>query len=370
MRIRRIETFCTQYAGLVRVAADSGQEGWGQVSTYHADISALVLHRQVAPHALGADVAELSLVEQLTETVLAREHKFPGSHLCRAVGGLETALWDLHGKLQQKTVCELLGGTPRPFRAYASSMRRDISPEEEAKRFLQLQNDNGFDAFKFRVGKECGQDQDEWQGRTEKIIPEMRRALGDNVALLADANSCYSPARAIEVGRMLEDSGICHFEEPCPYWRPDWTQQATRALSVDVCGGEQDNNLALWQYMIEGGVMNVAQPDICYLGGMFRTLKVAEMARRVSMPVTPHCANLSLVTVFTLHLMGALPNAGPYLEFSIEDDSYYPWQYGIYDPMPEVINGKAQVSGAPGWGIEPRQEWLQKSEYKKSEMQE
>ena len=105
-------------------------------------------------------------------------------------------------------MCELLGGTPRPLRVYASSMRRDITPEDEAERLARLRDRHGFDAFKFRVGSECGHDRDEWPGRTEAIVPAVRRALGDDAALLVDANSCYTPARAIEVGRMLEDHGV------------------------------------------------------------------------------------------------------------------------------------------------------------------
>ena len=49
-------------------------------------------------------------------------------------------------------------------------------------------------------------------------MPTVRKALGPDARLLVDANSGYSPGKAIEVGRMLEDNGICHFEEPCPYW--------------------------------------------------------------------------------------------------------------------------------------------------------
>ena len=367
MKIRRIETFCTSHVGLVRVTTECGAHGWGQVSTYHADISVLVLHKQVAPHALNTDIGELEQVESLVERIFEREHKFPGSHLCRAVCGLETALWDLHGKRAQKSVCELLGGTPRPFRVYGSSMRRDITPEAEAARFIELRDKFGFNAFKFRIGRECGHDQDEWPGRTEAIIPAIRQALGDEVTLLADANSCYSPSRAIEVGKQLSDYGICHFEEPCPYWRPQWTKQVTDALPMDITGGEQDNQLPLWQYMIDERVMNVAQPDVCYMGGIFRTLQVAKMAEQANMPLTPHAANLSLVTIFTLHLMGAIANAGPYVEFSIEDNSYYPWQYGVYAPMPVIENGMATISDAPGWGVEINPDWLGAARYEKSE---
>ena len=361
MKIQSIETYSTREVGLVRVRTDDGAEGWGQVSTYHADISAAILHRQVAPWALGFDVSGPARIGALADFVCEREHKFPGSHLCRAVGGVDTALWDLHGKLRGKSVCELLGGTPRPLRAYASSMRRDISPRDEAERFLRLRDQCGFDAFKFRVGAECGHDRDEWPGRTEEIVPAVRRALGDDATLLVDANSCYSPKRAIETGRMLEDNGVCHFEEPCPYWEPEQTREVARALKLDVTGGEQDNNLTLWRHLTESRAMDVAQPDVCYMGGIARTLRVAEMARRAGMPVTPHSANLSLVTVFTLHLMGAIAGAGPYVEFSIEGADYYPWQDGVYDDMPVVRDGKADIPAGPGWGVRIREDWLRRA---------
>ena len=131
MKIKSIETFSTEFVGFVRVETDDGHEGWGQVSTYNSDISTLVLHRQVAPYALAADAFD---IDGLMDLIPEREHKFPGSYLRRAMGGLDTALWDLRGKVEGKSVCELLGGTPRPIRVYASSMRRDISARDEAAR--------------------------------------------------------------------------------------------------------------------------------------------------------------------------------------------------------------------------------------------
>ena len=177
-------------------------------------------------------------IDTLVDTIVEREHKFPGSYLRRAIGGLDTALWDLHGKLAGKSVCELIGGQPGSIRAYASSMKRDITPSDEADRLCHLRDEFGFDAFKVRVGAEVGHDQDEWPGRTEEIIPTMRKALGDEVTILADANSCYSPSRAIEVGRILEDNDFGHFEEPCPYWEMEQTRQVADALDIDVSGGE------------------------------------------------------------------------------------------------------------------------------------
>ncbi|HMQ58238.1 MAG TPA: mandelate racemase/muconate lactonizing enzyme family protein [Rhizobiaceae bacterium] len=366
MKLTALETFTTEFVCFVRATAEDGSQGWGQVAPYHADITAQVLHRQVAPHVLGRDCIA---IDDMLDIVRDREHKYPGSYLRRAMGGVDTALWDMRGRIEEKPVCVLLGGTPGSFRAYASSMKRDITPKEEAERFIRLRDAYGFDAFKFRIGAEVGRDRDEWPGRTEEIVPTIRKALGDDVALLVDANSCYSPARAIAVGHMLEDNGISHYEEPCPYWEFEQTKQVTDALSIDVTGGEQDCMMANWKGMIDGRIVDVLQPDVCYLGGISRTMRVARMAEAAGMPITPHAANLSMVTLFTMHLLRAIPNAGKYLEFSIEGENYYPWQIGLFATDPySIVDGKATVTDAPGWGVEVNPEWLARSRYQVSRL--
>jgi L-alanine-DL-glutamate epimerase-like enolase superfamily enzyme len=365
IRITRIETFATPAVGFVRITDQTGAQGWGQVSTYHADITVQVLHRQVAPSTLGVEITDL---DDHLDRIAEREHKFPGSYLCRAMCGLDTAIWDLRGKAAGLPVTALIGGSAGPLRAYASSMKRDITPSDEAARLSRLRDEQGFDAFKFRVGSECGRDKDEWEGRTEEIIPLMARAMGPGVDLLADANSCYSPARAIEVGRMMEANGLVHFEEPCPYWELEQTRAVTQALDIDVTGGEQDWDLTIWRRMIDMRAVDIVQPDICYLGGLSRTLRVVRMAHEAGLPVTPHCANWSMVTLFTMHLLRAIPNPGKYLEFSIEGPDYYPWQYGLFRNDPYAIrDGKATVTDAPGWGVKIDPEWLARSTYQVSE---
>jgi len=363
VKIRSVESFGNADVALVRVQTDDGAEGWGQVAPYNADITAQVLHRQVAPHALGGNPLDIDF---LVDTIPEREHKFPGSYLNRALAGLDTALWDLRGKLEGKSVCELIGGRPREVRAYGSSMRRDISPKDEADRLVRLHEREGFDAFKVRIGKEFGHDEDEWPGRTEEVVRTVRAALGDDVALLVDANSCYTPAKAIEVGRMLEEHGVSHFEEPCPYWELDWTREVAEALELDVTGGEQDWDERVWRRMVGMRAVDVVQPDVCYLGGFTKALRVAALAGAADIRCTPHAANHSLVLVFTLHLLGALENAGPYVEFSIEPDRDYPWQVGMYEPRQEVVDGMVSIPTGPGWGVEISPDWLSRSEHRSS----
>jgi len=359
MKIQRLETFTDQFVCFVRLTTDSGDVGWGQTSTYNADITATIFHRQVAPWALGADACDITgLVRRIEE----REHKFPGSYRCRALAGLDTALWDLHGRLQGKPVVELLGGRPRQLRAYASSMKRDITPEAEAQRLLRLRDTKGFDAFKWRVAAECGRDIDEWPGRTEAIVPTVAHALGDGIAKLVDANGGFSPARAIDIGRLLESEGVAHFEEPCPYWELEQTKSVTEAPELDVTGGEQDWDLATWRRMIDIRAVDVVQPDVMYMGGLSRTMMVTAMAAAAGLPCTPHSANLSLVTICTMHLLGAIANPGKYLEFSIEGADYYPWQEGLFlgDPF-AIRDGQVTIPSAPGWGVEINPAWLARS---------
>ncbi|WP_407050778.1 mandelate racemase/muconate lactonizing enzyme family protein [Methyloraptor flagellatus] len=367
-KIAKLETFTNAYVCFVKLTTDTGDVGWGQTSTYHADITATVFHRQVAPWVLGRSALD---VDALIDLVEEREHKFPGSYRCRALAGLDTAMWDLRGKLEGKPVVELIGGKPGFLRAYASSMKRDITPEAEAARFVRLRDEKGFDAFKWRVGAECGRDIDEWPGRTEAVIPTVARALGDGIAKLVDGNSGFSPARAIEVGHMLEAEGISHFEEPCPYWKLEQTKQVTDALSLDVTGGEQDCEIGIWERMIEMRAVDVLQPDIMYMGGLSRTLRVCRLGEAAGLPVTPHSANLSLVTMCTMHMLGAIPNAGKYLEFSIEGDDYYPWQDGLFLGDPFAIDaGRAKIPDAPGWGVEINPAWLDKAVRQVSEAEQ
>lgn len=367
MKISLIESFCTEFVGFVRVTAEDGSIGWGQLSTYNADITQKVLHRQVAPWVLGRDVSTAALLDDLLDLVTEKEHKFPGSYLRRAMAGFDTAIWDWYGRQQGKPVAALLGGSAGQVRAYASSMKRDITPQDEAARMCDLRDRYGFDAFKVRAGAEVGRNQDEWPGRTEMMIRTMRQQMGESAALLIDANSCYAPERAIEVGQMLQDHGFCHFEEPCPYWELEQTKQVTETLDIDVTGGEQDCDLPTWRRMIEMRAVDILQPDILYLGGISRTMRVVNMAASAGLPVTPHCANLSMVTLFTMHLLRAIPNAGHYLEFSIEGPDYYPWQDQLFMNTPyKIDNGHASVTEAPGWGVEINPAWLEASHHQKS----
>lgn len=367
MKIKKLETFTKPYVSFVKVTDTENNVGYGQMSTYHADITAQIFHKQVAPWVLGKSWYDFEDIENL---VMEKEHKFPGSYVLRAIAGLDTALWDMKGRIEEKPVVSLIGGSPGKLRVYGSSMKRDITPIQEAERFKKLEDVFGIDAFKFRLGAECGRGEDEWPGRSEEIIKVINKSLDPNTAKLVDANSCFSADRAIEIGHLLEDNDISHFEEPCPYWEPDETLKVTNALNIDVTGGEQDCDFRVWKDMIDRNVVNIVQPDVMYMGGLTRSLKVAKMAEDNDINCTPHAANLSLVTMCTMHFLKAIPNAGKYLELSIEGQDYYPWQEDLFTNKPFLVkNGQVEIHDSPGWGVEINQNWLENANYNVSEIE-
>jgi L-alanine-DL-glutamate epimerase-like enolase superfamily enzyme len=361
VRIESIETLVRGPIAVVRVATDDGVVGIGQTAPYEAELTAQVLHAMVAPCFLGRDPWD---VERLVEDCLRLHYKFPSSFLHRALSGVDTALWDVLGKVTGQPVSKLLGGHAREsVPMYASSMRRDISPEQEVERLGELAAEHGFRAAKIRVGQAMGRDTDASPGRTERIVAHLREVLGDGFDLSADANGGFSAARAVRVGRMLEAHGYFHFEEPCPFAQLEQTAQVAAALDIPVSGGEQDISLVQFQRMISGAVVDIVQPDIGYLGGISRARKVAVLAEVAGLPCTPHCANDSLLRVFTLHLAVAMPACTQYQEWSIEDT---PWTRDLYGPAPAVVDGAVAAPAGPGWGIELSPDFVATAERRSS----
>lgn len=347
MIVESIETFLIDQVAMVRVRTDDGIDGYGQTAPFAPEQTIDTLHALVAPFFVGQDPWDL---EVLIDRCLREQYKFPSTFIYRALCGIDTAIWDVLGKATGQPVYKLLGGKHRDkIPVYASSMSRSISPAAEAERIQELRETNGFRAAKVRLGNNMGRDRDTSPGRTEALIPHMRRALGDDFELCADANGGFSAAHAIKIGRILEENNYYHFEEPCPFPLYEETARVADALDIPVAGGEQDNSLEQFQRMINRRVVDIVQPDIGYLGGMSRARKVAGMADIAGIPCTPHCSNTSMLQIFVMHLVASMPACTHYQEWGIESG----WKMdGMYSPMPKVIDGYLVVGDDPGWGIQ------------------
>lgn len=352
MKIVRIETYATDEVAAVRLFTDNGLEGLGQTGCYGARHSAALLHEMLAPLFLGRNPWDL---QALVREAQRATYKFAGTFLCRALCGIDTALYDLLGQATGQPVYRLLGGAlRREIPMYASSMTRASAPEAEVAFLEEVVARDGFRGVKVKIGQRMGMDADAMPGRSERLITLLRDALPDT-DLSADGNGGFSVARAVRMGRLLEAHGYYHFEEPCPYPQLENTSRVAAALDIPVSGGEQDNVLEHFQRMIHMQAVDIVQFDIGYLGGITRARRIAEMAESAGMPCMPHCANRSLVQVFTLHLCASMLACYPYQEWRVTEDR--PWAERIYEPLPRVVGGTVTLSDAPGWGVRLREDF-------------
>ncbi len=359
MQLRSIETYSTKSICFVRITDDQGAQGWGMTAPFSANITAQVLHQIAA----GTAFLPYEDFTAVADEIIYQQYKFLGTFLARAAAGVDTALWDLHAKREEKSVAELAGKRREGIDLYASSMKRNLPVQEEADRLRALQDKLGYRAVKLHPGIPVGRDKDFWPNRTEDMVKAMMKTAAPGTHVIVDVNGNYSVERAIEAAKFLHDQGVALFEEPCPYWDIDMTRQVRKAcanIGIPVAGGEQDYVDTMWERMIQTRVMDVCQPDLLYIGGFSRALRIADYAAKHGMQVTPHTSNQSPIFVMGLHYMSCIETPYPFLECGIEDDR---WALDCYEPLVQIKGGRAFAPTAPGWGFEPTEEFLKKAEY-------
>jgi len=187
------------------------------------------------------------------------------------------------------------------------------------------------------------------EGRTEKIIPLVRKTFGDDMALYADANGFYSVEEAIRVGRLLEEYKYGFFEEPVVFdWREE-TRQVAEALSLPIALGEQEYSLHGFRWLIANDAVRIVQPDNYYFGGMIRSTKVARMAAALGKTCTPHMSGGGLGFLYMMHFVSVLPNAAPYHEFKGLKTSV---QFNCTTSPLKVVDGRITVPTGAGLGVD------------------
>lgn len=316
-----------------------------------------ILLRRVIPYYLNEDARDL---EALVDRVYVKNYKMAGQAFWCPVAYVEQSLFDLLGKTVGKSVGELLGGVRREeIPVYLSGSGRDYTAEEEVEVYVRGVAHTGAKAVKFKIGGRMSRNLDAYPGRTEKLMHLARKRLGDDIVLYADANGSYNAAKAIQVGRMLEDLNVGFFEEPCPWEELSETKQVTDTLDMPVAAGEIDSSLWRFQWMMETGVMNIVQPDLNYNGGLIRAARVARMAQDLGTKIVPHNTQTGAAAVNMLQFASAIPNIGEYMEFSWRRP-HQPVSW--YSPQFVVRNGTVKVPAGPGLGVEIDPAFLNKAE--------
>jgi L-alanine-DL-glutamate epimerase-like enolase superfamily enzyme len=340
----------------VRVRSKDGAEGVA-LDNDRAAVLYPIFNQLVAPYFIGKDARDLE--EHLFGAYRHRDnYKLQGLALWSPLAWVEFAILDLLGRIARKPMGQFLGEIHRTrVPVYIASGRRDTTPEQEVDYLKGLIEETGAKAVKYRVGGRMSRNEDATPGRTEKLIPLSRKALGDKIAIHADANSSYDPAHAIPIGRMLEDINAVYFEEPCPFDHLEPTRQVADALKIPVAGGEQEYSHWRFQWTIHNRGVDIVQPDLHYYGGMIRSIRVARMAELRQMPTTVHISG-GFGFVYMLHFASCVPRIGPWQEYKKGLETYAQW----FDPPLKMIDGAITVPTGPGVGIADPKEILKGAE--------
>lgn len=341
IRIARIEARMTASGVILRVTDADGGHG-DAFGNERQPLLTPILEELVAPVFLGQDARRLEHL--IDEAYVARSnYKLAGVALFNCIALVELAVWDLLARRADRPVHALLGPPLRQRVAvYLTRLTRETTAEQEVEQVVAELAATGARAVKVKIGGRMSGNADASLGRTDKLIPLLRKTLGPDITLYADANGSYDPPNSIRIGRKLEEAGFAFFEEPCPFQEFEATRQVAEALKIPIAGGEQDSSLPAFAWMIQNHALDILQPDILYVGGMIRALRVTRMAAAAGLPVVPHSPGVGPKTLYQLHLAAVVPNLGPYLESS---------------PLPGLTDGHLAIPQEPGWGfaVDPKE---------------
>jgi L-alanine-DL-glutamate epimerase-like enolase superfamily enzyme len=243
---------------------------------------------------------------------------------------------------------QLVGDIHNPkVHVYRANGERDVTAEAVMENLKKQVVESEAKALKIKIGGRMSHVEYP-AGRSEKLIPMVRKEFGDRMVCYADSNGSYDVAEGIKFGKLLEEYKYAFYEEPVPF---DWyeeTKAVTDAVNIPVAGGEQEASMHAFRWLIANNGLDIVQADMYYFGGFVRCMKVARMAAAMGKLHVPHISG-GLGYLYMVHFVSAIPNAGPYHEFK-----------GLSQTVPfecktstlKTENGVVTVPTGPGSGIE------------------
>ncbi len=352
-------------AHLVEVRTDQGVTGWGECfgPGNVALANRVIVETCIQPMVLGKDPLDRDVIWHEVYNLL-RDHGQKGMPL-QALSGVDIALWDIAGKAAGLPLCKLAGGSHRDsVKAYGYGMMlKRESVESHVSRFRDEAGrirDMGFAAAKMKVG--LGPEND------IRLCEAVRDSIGPDFPFMVDANHCYSTHIALRVGRALEELDAMWFEEPVAPEDLDGYRELRSSLSVDIAGGETEFSRWGWRSLLESRGLDIAQPEVCALGGISEYLRVLALCHAHFTPVMNHVWGSAVAVAVNLHLLSAMPPLPgglhpwePWLEYDTTENRF---RDGLAQQPLDIQNqvksngGRVRVPDGPGIGIEPDRDFL------------
>ena len=354
-------------AHLVEVTTDEGLVGWGECfgPGTIALANKAIVEKVIQPLILGRDPLDREVLWHFVYNRL-RDHGQKGMPL-QALSGVDIALWDIAGKAVGLPLHKLLGGASRdslPVYGYGMMLRRQPNLAAVFAEEAAAIKAAGFTATKMKVGLGPAED--------IKLVEAVRRAIGDDMRLMVDANHGYDTKDAMTVGRALGDLGVYWFEEPvAPEDRAGYRLLRDR-LDVSIAGGEAEFTRWGWRDLLAAGCLDIAQPEVCGLGGISEYLKVVTLCQTHFIPVMNHVWGSAVSLAANLQLLAWLPDmpgglhpAQPLFELDTTPNRF------TEELLIEPLDIKGQVAAAggmvaipqgPGLGVTPDMDFIRRYE--------
>ena len=359
--------YARRTAHLVEVSTDEGVTGWGEC--FGPGNVALankgIVEGVIRPMILGDDPLDRDVIWHKVYNLL-RDHGQKGMPM-QSLSGVDIALWDIAGKVAGLPLHKLIGGAHRTrVKAYGYGMMlKRESVEDHIARFRDEAaaiRDAGFAATKMKVG--LGPKED------VKLCEAVREGVGEDFDFMVDANHCYTTSDAFFVGRALDDLGAYWFEEPVAPEDLDGYRELRAGLRVNISGGEAEFNRWGWRAILENRGLDIAQPEVCALGGVSEYLRVLALCHAHFTPVINHVWGSAVAVATNLQLLAAMPALPgglnpwePLLEFDTTDNRFR--DELLCEPLDiqgQVRNtgGFVAVPGGPGIGVEPDRAFIRR----------
>ncbi|MBK7927179.1 MAG: mandelate racemase/muconate lactonizing enzyme family protein [Bryobacterales bacterium] len=347
---------------MCRVRSRDGAEG---MAAAHSSMSTLypIFLKNLQPFFLGKDARELDLILEKV-FIYQFNFRFNGLALGLPLATIEFAILDMLGRMAKKPVGELIGEIHhRQVGVYMATEWREKPVAESIELIKGAVAEYDVRALKIKVGGLMYMTKDMYAqgppGRTEAIVPLVRKTFGDKMAIYADSNSFYTVPEAIRVGRLLEQYKFRYFEEPVMFDQLEDIKAVADALTLPVANGEQDYSFHSFRWLIANDGLEIVQPDNYYFGGLIRSMKVARMAAAFGKEFVPHMSGGGLGFLYNIHMVSAVPNAGEHHEFKTFRTSV---RYECKTSPLKVVAGKIQVPTGPGFGADFDPDWIKKHE--------
>ncbi|ABG03521.1 Mandelate racemase/muconate lactonizing enzyme-like protein [Rubrobacter xylanophilus DSM 9941] len=374
-RITRVETAAIRAVGpsvLVRVWAGD-EHGLGECypSAPAAGIHHIVMNME--EQLLGEDPRD---VERLYEK-MRRWNIFTGGQagaVITALSGIETALWDLAGKLQGVPVYRLLGGAfRRRVRLYADCnagtvdaaahhIEGGLFEEGSNEEYIAVAREaveRGFDAIKLDVDDITGPlHRDFWNGAISPReheamvarVAAVREAVGPEVEVAIDMHGRFDIPSSIRFARAMEPFGLLWLEEPTPPENLDALAEVRRSTSTPICAGENVYTRFDFRELFAKRAVDYVMPDVAKCGGLAEAKRIANLAELDYIPFAPHNVSSPVGTVAAAHVCAAVSNFAV-LEWHAIDMPH--WEDFVrYPGGPVIREGHIELTEEPGLGLE------------------